>query len=106
MKKSNEYWGRKGIITLSNQNNEAIVSNKGRHGLYFKTLVLLKDAENEIPPLSRKSFLPYKKVYQKLCRAFSMPDYEILEVLYLLEEMELISFVKFKGIKLDYKIVP
>src|SRR3989338_1734327 len=87
-------------------NEEEILINKTRplRGLYCKFLIRLKEAENSISGLSKKDFLFFSDVYSKVCVNFSMSREEIREILFLLNDVGLIEFVKFRGIKLNYEL--
>lgn len=95
--------GKRGKFASSIQNDKFIVTDKYR-GLYSKFLIRLKRAEEKIPVASKKDYLPYAHAFENLCKNFSMRKEEILEVFFLLREIGLIEFVKFRGIKLNYEV--
>jgi hypothetical protein len=72
---------------------------KGR--LYLKFLVLVYDAFKK----SHKNHLTMKDFSEKVCRSFSIPKAEAIDVLRLCEEFGYISFVKFGKIKLNYEVI-
>ena len=73
-------------------------------GLYTKALIRLFDGYNKILPNSKVSYLPFKKVNEILGRNFNMPKAEIMEYLQIFNEFGYISFVKFKGVRLEYLV--
>jgi hypothetical protein len=87
--------------------NQIILTSKQRltKGLYFLFLKRMYDAYLKVPPMSRKKYLGFKDFTKKICRSFSIPKSEAFEVLKIFEEFGYISFVKFKGIKLNYKVI-
>lgn len=91
------------IETSPIQDNKFILTNIHR-GLYTKFLLRLKEVEDKIPEASRKDYLPYSNVFEKVCKGFSIPKKEAMEVLFLLNDIGLIEFVKFKGIRLNYDV--
>ena len=80
-----------------------ILTNKP--GLYTKMLIRLYDLWISIPNNSKRDYLSFKEVNLKLCRNFTISDAELLNHLRLFEEFGYIEFVKFRGIKLRFKIV-
>lgn len=79
-----------------------LIANK--QGLYSKFLKRLKEAENSLNPNSRKSYIPFPVIFEKICRGFSIKKEEAWEVLFLLQNTGFIEIVRFHGIKLLYKI--
>ena len=74
-------------------------------GLYTRMLIRLYELWVSIPHNSKKSYLSYKEVNEKLCRNFSISDTEVLNHLKFFEEFGYIEFVKFRGIKLKFEVV-
>lgn len=72
--------------------------------LDLKLLVRLKEAEKSIPSCSKKEFIPYKIIYLKICRTFSITKEEANLVLAELRRRKYLDFVKFRGVKLKYEI--
>lgn len=81
---------------------QVILTNKRRlkQGLYLKLLVRINEAWNN----TSKNYLSFKDYSEKICRNFSISKAEGFELLQILEEFGYISFVQFKGIKLNYRI--
>ena len=65
-------------------------------GLYGKFVVRL----NEVNKTCKKEIIPFPKIFEKLCRAFSITKKECWEILFLLRDVGLIEIVPFHGIKL------
>jgi len=74
-------------------------------GLYTKMLIRLYDLWTSIPRNSKKSYISFREVNKKLCRNFTISDDELLNHLRLFEEFGYIEFVKFRGIKLKFKVI-
>lgn len=84
------------------QMNQITLTNKS--GLYSKFLRRLKEAELSISPMSKKSYIPFPTIFEKVCRGFSIHKQEAWECLFLLRDVGFIEIIKFKGIKLCYKV--
>lgn len=82
--------------------NKIKITNKP--GLYSKLLVRLKEAEESIAPMSKKSYVSFPVVFEKICRGFSITKQEAWEILFLLRDVDLIEIIRFHGIKLNYKL--
>lgn len=68
-------------------------------------LIRLYDLWVSVPGNSKKSYLSFKEVNKKLCRNFTISDDELLNHLRLFEEFGYIEFVKFRGIRVKFKVV-
>lgn len=79
-----------------------LVIRRAKSGLYNKALIRLFDGYNKILGNSKKEYLPFKNVYEIICRNFSLPKGEVMEYLRIFEEFEYISFIRTRGIKLNY----
>ena len=78
------------------------LTNKPR-GLYGKFLLRLWELDESVKINSKRDFIPYSLVFEKLCRNFSMRKQEIRELLFLIGDIGLIE-LNSKGIKLQYGI--
>lgn len=74
-------------------------------GLYIKFLIRLYEAKEEIACCSKKEYLPFSVVNEKIGRNFSINRTEINEYLLMLNELGYISFIKFRGIRLNYVVL-
>ncbi len=81
---------------------QKIVINRNKTGLYIKFLVRVYDAHAKTLGNSRKDYIDFNTIHLTICRSFSMPKSEIMEYLRIFEELGYISFVKYRGIKLNY----
>ena len=86
----------------NNQMKQLTIANKS--GLYSKFLKRLKEAENSINKISKKSYVPFPIIFEKVCRNFSISKKEAWECLFLLKEFGFIEIIKFHGIKLNYEV--
>lgn len=77
-----------------------LTANKG--GLYSKLLSRLEEAEKGN---SKKDYIPFPVVFEKVCRGFSIKKNEAWECLFLLQELDFIEIIPYHGIKLKYKLV-
>jgi len=77
---------------------------KGRPGLYTKFLIRLYEAWKSVPGASKKEYLDFKTFNLKICRSFSLSKAEAMIIVKIFEEFGYVSFVKFRGIKLNYEI--
>ena len=80
-----------------------ILTNSGK-GLYGKFLSRLQESEEITASNSRKSYIPFPIIFEKICRGFSITKPEAWECLFLLRDVGFIEIVRFHGIKLHYKI--
>lgn len=81
-------------------------TKKGRpSGLYTLLLIRIFEAWQSLPSNSNRTYLGFKELSSKVCRNFSLSKNEVLDLMRILEEFKYISFVKFKGIKLNYVVV-
>lgn len=84
---------------------QVIRVNKSRQvGLYTKFLVLMYEAWEDIPPMSRKDYLDMKTFSAKICRSYSIQRAEAINYLMMFEELGYVSIVKFGKIKLNYVV--
>lgn len=81
-----------------------LVVKRDKVGFYTRALVKLFEGYNKILPNTRVSYIPFSNINAILCRNFSMKKQEVMEYLRIFEEFGYISFVKFKGIKLEYTV--
>ena len=88
---------------LIRQMDKKIIPNKPRVGLYGKFYQRLVEIEDSIGNCSKKNYIPFPKVFEKVCRGFSIKKSDAWEVLFLLRDVGLIEIIKFKGIKLNVK---
>ena len=51
-----------------------------------------------------KKTVLFKNIRERLCKKFSMPKRKIMECVFFLSELGLIEYVKYRGIRLEYKI--
>jgi hypothetical protein len=72
--------------------------------LYSKFLERLKEAETKIALASRKDYVPFPIIFEKVCRGFSINKQTAWECIFLLKEFGFIEIIKFKGIKLNFEI--
>ena len=79
---------------------QIILPNK--EGLYGKFLSRLKEAEQDAAGASKKTYVPFPKVFEKVCRGFSITKAEAWESLFLLREFGFIEIIKFRGVKLNF----
>jgi len=86
-------------INWQSSHNEETPLTYKNIGLYFKFLLLLKQAQEEIPVMSRKNYLPFSNIYQKVCRRFSIDKKECRKILHILNKHRFLEFT-FKGIRL------
>lgn len=80
------------------------IVDPNKRGLYIKFLVRMHEAWKSTPGASRKDYLTFNKFTETICRNFSMCKSEAFEYVNLFEELGFVSYVRFHGIKLNYKI--
>lgn len=73
-------------------------------GLYNKMLLRLKEAEESVSLTSKKSYIPFPVVFEKIGRTFSLKKTEIWEYLFLFRDFNFVEIVRFKGVRLRYGI--
>lgn len=73
-------------------------------GLYLKFLERLKEVEKSIKVGSKKSFISFPEIFEKICRGFSITKPEAWECLFLLRDLGLIEIIRFHGIKLNFEV--
>lgn len=95
---------RKRRRTLLLQDKMKIVLTTNKAGLYNKFLNRLQEVEKGIKGCSQKDYLPFPQIFEKVCRNFSISKKEAWECLFLLREFGFIDVLKFRGIKLNFKI--
>lgn len=66
---------------------------QGLYSIFLNRLGELKDNTNN-------EIIPFPKVFEKLCRNFSLSKKQCWEVLFLLRDVGIIKIVPFHGIKL------
>lgn len=71
-------------------------------GLHGKFLERLKEAEEKIKPNSKKAYIPFPVIFEKVCRAFSITKQEAWIVLFTLQDFGCIEVIRGNGIKLNY----
>ena len=76
----------------------------GRPGLYTKFLIRLHEAHQSIPGASKKEYLDFKTFNLKICRTFSLSKTEAFDILKLFENLCYVTFVKYRGFKLNYEV--
>ena len=81
-----------------------IQTYKLRLGLYTKFLIRIYEAWKSVPGASKKEYLDFKTFNLKICRSFSLSKSEALDILKMFEELGYITFVKFRGFKINYEI--
>ena len=72
-------------------------------GLYGKFVTRILEVEASIPGLSKKSYIPFPKIFEKICRGFSIKKQEAWEILFVLRDVGIIEIIKFRGIRLNVK---
>ena len=82
---------------------QTITTNK-YGGLYHKALVRLHECDKNISLASKKSYIPFPKVFEKLGRGYSLKKQEIWELLFLLRDTNFIEIIRFKGIRLKFEV--
>ncbi len=78
--------------------------NPNKKGLYIKFLVRMYLAWKTTPGATRKSYLDFNSFRKSICRTFSIPKEEAFEYLRIFQELDFITFVPCKGIKLNYTL--
>ena len=76
-----------------------------KQGRKIRILQKLKDEAEKVPKNSKKSYLPYPKVWKRICGALCLRKEEARQELCLLEELELIENVPYHGYKLNFEIL-
>ena len=71
-----------------------ITTNKQRFGLYNLAYKRIEECKNS------KDIIPFPKVFQKLCRSFSISKTEAWELLYIMRDFDLIKIVPYHGVSL------
>lgn len=71
---------------------------------YFKILLKLKEEEKKIPVNSWKGYIPFPKVFMRLCRAFQLKKDEVWQELDILEKFGFIEKIPYHGVKLNFEI--
>lgn len=74
--------------------NQETQTNKQRFGLYNLALIRIEECKNS------KDIIPFPKIFQKLCRSFSISKKEAWEVLFILRDFGFIEIVPYHGIVL------
>jgi hypothetical protein len=67
-------------------------------------LVRLKEAADNIPAASRKEFIPFPKIFEKIGRTFYLTKPEIWNYLIMFNELGFIKILRCKGIKLNFEV--
>jgi hypothetical protein len=62
----------------------------------------LKEAETKIKPNSKKIYVPFPVVFEKVCRAFSITKKEAWMALFTLYDFGYIEVIRGHGVKLNY----
>lgn len=76
--------------------NKQIRAYKSRvFGLYGLALIRLEECQKV-----KEEIISFPKVFEKLCRGFSIKKKEAWEILFILRDFELITIVPYHGIKL------
>jgi len=71
--------------------------------LELKFLERLKEANCSILKSSRRDYIPFPIVFEKICRCFSIKKQEAWQVLYEFERYNFIRIIKFHGVEvLEY----
>jgi len=84
---------------------KVILLNKHQcRGLYLRYLTRVYRAWEQMPNFSRKDYLPFNIYRAKICRSFSLPKQEAIELMYLFVDLGYFEIVKTKGIRLNYQI--
>ena len=81
-----------------------IILTPNKYGLYSKFLLRLKEVEESVQNNSKKSYVPFPSIFEKVCRGFSITKQEAWECLFLLRDVGFIEVIPYHGIKLCYKI--
>lgn len=79
-----------------------LIANKA--GLYIKLLSRIEEAASSVRGMSQKDYVPFPIIFEKLCRGFSIKKAEAWECLFLLREFGFIEIIKFRGVKLNFRI--
>lgn len=80
---------------------QILIVNKPQ-GLHGKFMERLKEAEEKIKPNSKKIYVPFPVIFEKVCRAFSITKQEAWTVLFTLQDFGCIEVIRGHGIKLKY----
>jgi len=65
-------------------------------------MIRLKEAEQKIRPNSKKEYIPFPDVFEKMCRAFSITKKEAWVMLFVLYDFGCIEVIRGHGVKLNY----
>ncbi len=72
--------------------------------MYSKFIERLREAEKSIPLGSKKDYIPFPVIFEKVCRNFSLKKDDAFEILFMLRDFGFIEVVPFHGIKLKYEV--
>lgn len=86
------------LKSLMPEPEEDYKGGMNRSGLYTILLRKLK----ELNQISQKEIIPFKTVFEKLCRNFSISKRECWDVLFTLNDVGIIKIVPYHGIKVNY----
>jgi hypothetical protein len=69
---------------------------RGLYGLFYERLL---EANSSIKNYSKKDYIPFPVVFEKVCRGFSIKKFAAWEILFILRDVGLLEIVKSKGVK-------
>ena len=78
----------KGTITTNKEGSNSF-------GLYSLALERIKECEEV-----KGKIIPFPKVFEKLCRSFQIKKNQCWEILFMLQDFEMIEIVKFHGVRI------
>lgn len=72
--------------------------------LELKFISRLEEIKRDVPLASKREYIPFPLVFEKICRCFSMKKSDVWTVLIDFKKKNYLEIVRFHGIKLNYQI--